>query len=162
MARRAQIIPPRQDLKRKAVNATRGLDLTLTPAVVRRLEEVVHKSRDKFTVDIGRRMRILREIVSRMREEPDYYDEGARMIWQESLQIKGAGGTIGFQLLTTFAKLLGDFVRDKNEFTAKQIAVIDLHIDALYVVLADRIEGNGGILEEQVVIALQEAVEHFS
>ena len=89
MARRAQIIPP-QDLKRKAVNATRGLDLTLTPAVVRRLEEVVHKS-GTSSPWISAAAAHPREIVSRMQEEPDYYDEGARMIWQESLQIKANG-----------------------------------------------------------------------
>ena len=49
MAKRAQIIPPRPDLKRKAVNFSKGFDLKLTPEVLQKLETVFHKSQDKFT-----------------------------------------------------------------------------------------------------------------
>ena len=64
MARRAQIIPPRSDLKRKAVNLTTGVDLRLTPALIKQLEEVVHKSRDGFTKDIGERLAAMRRQVA--------------------------------------------------------------------------------------------------
>ena len=64
MAKRAQIIPPRPDLKRKAVNFSKGFDLKLTPEVLEKLETVVHKSQDKFTADIAERLTAMRRSIA--------------------------------------------------------------------------------------------------
>lgn len=157
---RAQIIPPRGDLKRKAVNSSRGLDLRLPPEVVDRLEAVVHAARDGFTEDIGRRLAEMRERLAAV--EAGEKDPGlVPLIAASSLAIKGAGGTIGYDLLTVIGKSLNDFVKGLKTLSARQREVVSLHIDALYVVLGNRITGRGGPVEAAVVEAFGAAVERL-
>lgn len=161
MARRTQIIPPRADLKKKAVNLSKGFDLRLTPEVVRKLEEVVHKSRDAFTTDIAERLVAMRRLLSEARTEPQQHREVLAQIYESSLEIKGAGGTIGYDLLSQIGKSLNDFVTGLPQLDERQARVVGLHIDALYAVLANRITGRGGIIESAIVEAFGEARRKF-
>lgn len=157
MSRRAKIIPPRADLKKKAVNFTTGLDLRLTPDLVRRLEKVVHESRDRFTQDIGERLAGMRRELEQAGPEPAAQQALVARIYESSLEIKGAGGTIGYDLLTQIGKSLNDFVQGLDGLDARRGRVVGLHIDALYAVLANRITGRGGIIESAIVEAFAEA-----
>lgn len=153
MARRAQIIPPRPDLRRKAVNYSKGFDLKLSPAMVQKLEQVVHKARDNFTADIADRLVAMRKALRDAGESPEQAAETLALVYMNSLEIKGAGGTIGYDLLTAIGKSLNDFVTGMNGLDRRRADIIDLHIDALYVVLANRITGRGGPTEAAVLKA---------
>ncbi|MDF1792370.1 MAG: transcriptional regulator [Thalassobaculaceae bacterium] len=153
MARRAQIIPPRPDLRRKAVNYTKGFDLKLSPAMVEKLEQVVHKARDNFTTDIAGRLVAMRKALREIGEAEGGDKSVLALIYANSLEIKGAGGTIGYDLLTAIGKSLNDFVTGLGELDRRRTDIIDLHIDALYVVLANRITGRGGPTEAAVLKA---------
>ncbi|MEQ8814423.1 MAG: transcriptional regulator [Thalassobaculum sp.] len=161
MARRPKIIPPRADLKQKAVNFRDGFDLRLTPEVVRKLEEVVHKSRDAFTADIAERLVAMRRLLRESRPEPEQQRAMIAEIYDNSLEIKGAGGTIGYDLLSQIGKSLNDFVSGLETLEDRQARVVGLHIDALYAVLANRITGRGGIVESAIVQAFGEARRKF-
>jgi hypothetical protein len=161
VARRAQIIPPRSDLRQKAVNFSRGFDLRLTPAVVKKLEEVVHKSRDKFTTDIAERLVAMRRLLAETGPNPEEQLAMVAAIYESSLEIKGAGGTIGYDLLTQIGKSLNDFVTGQRELDGRRRHVVALHVDALYAVLANRITGRGGTVETALVEAFGEARRKF-
>ena len=162
MARKAEIIPPSGDLRRRAVNQSKGLDLRLKPEDLKKLEEVVHRSRDKFITDIAVRLKNLRQAGSQASQSRDAHRAYVRLLGDESLHIKGAGGTIGFELLTLMGKSLNDLVKGKQELSDMQVDIVGLHIDALYVVLAQRITGAGGVVEEQVLRGLRDAVSRFA
>ncbi len=161
MARRAQIIPPRPDLRRKAVNYTRGFDLKLSPSMVAKLEQVVHKARDSFTADIAARLSAMRDTLRKAAAGLEEEKVALGAIYGHSLEIKGAGGTIGFDLLTAIGKSLNDFVTGMQELDQRRVDIIDLHIDALYVVLADNITGRGGPTEAAVLKAFSAVREKF-
>lgn len=72
------------------------------------------------------------------------------------------GGTFDFPLLTQVAKSLNDYVRSLKNVTKTHLDIITLHIDALYVILAQHITGQGGATEAQVLTALQQATKKFS
>ncbi|MDG2286341.1 MAG: hypothetical protein P8N43_12565 [Alphaproteobacteria bacterium] len=80
---------------------------------------------------------------------------------EESMEIKGAGGTIGYQLVTEIGRLIDVFLKDKQDLDATQMQVLKLHVDALFVVLAQRILGGGDDLEKQVVQSLTLAVRKY-
>lgn len=161
MVKRAQIIPPRPDLKRKAVNFSKGFDLKLTPGVVKQLEKVVHDSRDKFTADIAQRLETMRTALEADAKVPENHPVLIRLISDGSREIKGAGGTVGFDLLTHIGKSLNDFVSGLEGLTKRHVDICGLHIDAMYVVLANRITGSGGETEAELVNAFNEAREKF-
>jgi len=148
-------------LKRKAVNYSKGFDLKLTPEVLEKLEQVVHKSRDKFTADIAGRLSAMRRTVAEDHDRPDRHPELITVVAGASLEIKGAGGTIGFDLLTRLGKSLNDFVDGLERLTDRQLVVISLHIDAMYAILANRIMGSGGKVEAEIVAAFEEACRKF-
>ena len=157
MAKRAQIIPPRADLKKKAVNLSKGFDMRLTPEVVRKLEEVVHKSRDTFTEDIAEKLVAMRRLLTEGGADPKRQREIVAQLYDASLEIKGAGGTIGYDLLSQIGKSLNDFVTGLEALDGRQARVIGLHVDALYAVLANRITGRGGVVENAIVEVFEEA-----
>tara|TARA_R110002012_G_scaffold120277_3_gene269497 strand:+ start:2789 stop:3205 length:417 start_codon:yes stop_codon:yes gene_type:complete len=137
------------------------MDLRLSPAVLRRLEEVVNESRERFVVDLAARLRTLRAStqarLNGQMSDPDLLT----LVFEESLQIKGMGGTIGYQVLSMIATILNDFVAGRQDLGRIQFEILQLHIDAMYVVIADRITDNGGILEDQVLSGLRMAVRKF-
>ena len=84
------------------------------------------------------------------------------LVFDESLQIKGMGGTIGYNVLSLIATTLNDFVDGRTKLGRIQFEILELHIDAMYVVIANRITADGGILEDQVLNGLRTAVRKFA
>lgn len=121
----------------------------------------MHRSRDKFTVDIARRLTAIRQTCEKIEHGDIAFDRFIAFVREESLQIKGAGGTIGYQLISEIGHLLGEFTKNKQKLNAIQMDVLKLHVDALYVILAQRITGQGEELEQQVVRSLATAVAKY-
>ena len=159
---KSKLLPPAEDLTQRAVNSTTGMDLRLSPGVLRRLEEVVNKSRERFVVDLAARLRKLRASTQARTDGQMSDVDLLKLVFEESLQIKGMGGTIGYQVLSLIATTLNDFVTGRQTLGRIQFEILQLHIDAMYVVIADRITDNGGILEDQVLSGLRTAVRKFS
>ena len=68
--------------------------------------------------------------------------------------MKGQGGTFGFNLITTIADQLCRLV-DKKDFTNKNgFDAIRVHIDAMRVVISKKIKGHGGKEGERVLNGL--------
>jgi hypothetical protein len=155
------MIPPRADLKRKAVNQSKGIDLTLPPEVVAKLEQVVLRSRDKFTVDLTRRLAAIRQACEAVERDGMPMSRFIPEVHGESLEIKGAGGTIGYPLVSEIGHLLDVFLTGKKDLGRTQMLVLKLHVDALFVVLAQRILGGGAEIEKQVVKSLSIAVKKY-
>jgi hypothetical protein len=160
-AAKSKLLPPAEDLTQRAASSTTGLDLRLNPALLRRLEDVVNESRERFVVDLAARLRKLR-VSTQARVDGQISDTDLlHLVFEESLQIKGMGGTIGYQVLSLIATTLNDFVTGRQTLGRIQFEILQLHIDAMYVVIADRITDNGGILEDQVLSGLRMAVKKF-
>lgn len=159
MARKKpEFLPPQQDLRRKAVNFSKGFRLKLEPAELRRLEAVVEKASDALSLDVSDKLKQLRAALEEV-ARGDQADRAMRAIRMLSLDIKGAGGMFNYPLLTEFAKSLNDFVKGIDQPTPLQLDIIAAQIDALYVVMGQRIEGHGGKLEQELLAALNQAVE---
>ncbi len=135
MGRRARIINPPQDLKRRAISATKGLNFELSPQELTKIESAVHKSKDRFVVQIAEKLNAIRvthheaELDRNLR--PAYLDQ----LRDESLAIKGLAGTFGFHTVTAIASSLNDYVLNRTEADKRRLLVIKLHIDMLYVLL---------------------------
>jgi hypothetical protein len=148
MTRRARIINPPQDLKRRAVSATKGLNIDLTPQELAKIETVVHKSKDRFVSQIAEKLKALRVTHQDAEKNSGLHKSYLAQLLDESLAIKGLAGTFGFHLVTTVASSLNDFVINRTVATERQLIVIRLHIDMLYVLLARAQQPRGGLQAE--------------
>jgi hypothetical protein len=136
VAKKARIIRPPDDLRRRAVNNTRGLNLELTPQEIARIETAVHRSKDRFITQIAEKLKLLRVSHMQADDKPDTRTGYLGKLRDESLAMKGLGGTYGFPLVTTIAASLNDFVLKRTMVDDRQMTVIRLHIDTLYVLLS--------------------------
>ena len=138
LAKKARIIKPPDDLRRRAINSTRGLNLDLSREDLARIETAVHRSRDRFVIQVADRLKALRarhvDAVADPAQRPPYLNQ----LRDESLAMKGLGGTFGYPLVTAIAASLNDFVLKRTIANEGQLEAIRLHIDALYVTLAEQ------------------------
>jgi hypothetical protein len=159
---KVQIIQPTGELRRRAVNYKKGFSVELTSSEMIQLEKVVHASKDKFVTAVGERLKSLREAARAVADDAMSIPGFLKKAEKDSLDIKGLGGTFDFPLLTQVAKSLNDYVRGLKNVTKVHLEIIALHVDALYVILAQHITGQGGATEAEVLSALLQATRKFS
>ncbi|MBI1778755.1 MAG: hypothetical protein HYR63_25715 [Proteobacteria bacterium] len=158
---KAQIIPPSNELRRKAVNYKKGFSVDLTSTEMLQLEKVVHAATDKFNTAASSSLKALRELVADARAGKTPATDILKRVAREALDLKGLGGTFDYPLVTRIAKSLNDYAVSLSKVGRPQLEVIALHIDALYVLLAQSITGTGGEIEWQVLEGLSQATQKF-
>lgn len=77
-------------------------------------------------------------------------------LYRVSHDIKGQGGTFGYPLMTEMAASLCDFIKSHEIFEREDMAFIKEHIDALEMILNEKLAGNesekGRLLCEKIKI----------
>jgi hypothetical protein len=154
---KVQIIQPSMDLRKRAVNFKTGFGVILTPDEAVKLEAVVEKSSDNFAKQVAAKLKVLRESLAALSDETAPHMALIERVASDALEIKGLGGTFKFPLLTQIAKSLHDYAAQIKEPNVWHGVIFAHHIDALYVVLAQRITGLGGKVEAELLKALRQA-----
>ena len=75
--------------------------------------------------------------------------------------MKGQGGSFGFPLVTNIANTLGQFMDACAEFGPRELEVMRVHIDALRLVVNERIIRNGGRKGEKLLRSLEVVMQAF-
>lgn len=154
---KVQIIQPSMDLRKRAVNFKTGFGVILTPDEAVKLEAVVEKSSDNFAKQVAAKLKVLRESLAALSDDTAPHMALIERVASDALEIKGLGGTFKFPLLTQIAKSLHDYAAQIKEPNVWHGVIFAHHIDALYVVLAQRITGLGGKVEAELLKALRQA-----
>ncbi|MBL4602338.1 MAG: hypothetical protein JKY84_06325 [Emcibacteraceae bacterium] len=76
--------------------------------------------------------------------------------------MKGQGGTFGYQLITDFAEGLYKFTTSGSGLSDSHVDIIKAHIDAMRVVIRERIEGDGGDIGTDLKNGLKQSVEKYN
>jgi len=148
-----------QVLRQKAVNYKTGFDLNMTDEVRSRIDSAIAQSKDTFTQDVLGKLRAMRALTKEAEQ-----DEFQRIFIMSNIadlafDVKGMGGTFGFPLLSALAKSLQHFIQKIGLPNTDQFQVVSIHIDALYLVLAQGVTGSGGATEKELLETLRKAVE---
>jgi hypothetical protein len=78
-----------------------------------------------------------------------------RICWD----MKGLGGTFGYPLVTTITHYLSSYLEHCLDRQLEvSSAVVSPHIDALYVVLSQKVSGDGGAIGRELVAGLEKVV----
>lgn len=156
-----QIIPAQTDLKRRAVNFVKGFDINLSPEQLEELEQVVQRSSETFVRDIGKDLMDCRRMVIASLGDKSKRSDAVTMAMDLAYSVKALGGTFQYPLMTQIAKSMESFVADRTTANEKQLLVMQLHIDSLYVILASRVTGFGSTVEQATVAALTKLAERY-
>lgn len=77
-------------------------------------------------------------------------------IFQVSHDIKGQGGSFGYDLMTAVGNHLCRLIEHAEPGNPKLIEAIEVHIDTLKLVIAQNIKGTGGPAGEQMLAGLEQ------
>jgi hypothetical protein len=91
-------------------------------------------------------------------------DQGSylRIINHMVHNIRGQGGSFGYPLLTEFAAFLFDFTDGLSQANTQQLAIIKAHIDTMYIVVQQKIIGDGGAVGRDLKESLKKAIAKHS
>ena len=159
---KVQIIPPRTELRQRAVNFTKGFDIDLAPEQLEELEKVVQRSSDSFIRSIGHDLTESRQLILQAIEDADLRRAAVEKCSDLAYATKALGGTFDYPLITQIAKSLEIFLAKRSTATRLQLMVAQLHIDAIYVILASRVTGFGSSVEQATTIALAKLAERYA
>lgn len=106
--------------------------------------------------DLGRMRAAFEEMKQTNLDDPDGVKKMLRVCWD----MKGLGGTFGYPLVTTITHYLSNYLEHCLEHADAKVsaAVVSPHIDALYVVLSQKVSGDGGAIGRELVSGLEKVV----
>ncbi len=156
-----RMIANRGDLKRRAVNFRRGQELRLTPELRGKIEQVIVNTQSEFEAAAVQALGNMRDAWNSAAfnqvGRANYYE----WIRDLALELKGQGGLFNYPLLTLYADVLKQLTEGLSEPSPRLHRIIGLNIEAIGVVIANRLSGPGGVLERKVAEALRDAHAHF-
>ena len=83
-------------------------------------------------------------------------------IFKISHDIKGQGGSFGYDLMTVLGKDLCRFIKGKKTAGKVDLEVINLYVVAMQVILSNRMRGSGGAEGKKVLVGLAAVVERIT
>lgn len=151
----AQFVTPPNYLKMKV--GAGGIDKEAIKEAEIAIQVLGHKMYAKWADDdLGRMRASFEELKQTSLDDPNSVKNMLRICWD----MKGLGGTFGYPLVTTITHYLSNYLEhclNSAEATVSP-AVVTPHIDALYVVLSQKISGDGGAIGRELVAGLQKVV----
>lgn len=86
------------------------------------------------------------------------YFEGINAIAHD---MRGQGGTFGYELITDFAEGLYNFTQQGSGLSDNHVEIIKAHLDAMRVVIRDRVNGDGGDIGHALKEGLDQSVQKY-
>jgi hypothetical protein len=152
---RARFLEADQTLSKKAMSLTSGYPLRLSGDDLAKLETVVENAKDEFTTTVLSRLRQLRTLIGQINASPNTIQPAlVREVKSTAYEIKGLGTMFGFPNLTSVASMRHNYVDRKPRLTNRQVSVVGIHIDLLYMILAQRLTQIPTSLESELMAAL--------
>lgn len=121
------------------------------PDAVRDAEAAVEALADSFLEWIGEDIGRAKQALADANDKPGNNQPELRAIFEVVHNVKGQGGSFGYDLLTSIGGSLCNYLRDENASASeKQLKVISAHFAAMDFVLEKNIQGNGGEIGDQL------------
>lgn len=77
-------------------------------------------------------------------------------------ELRGQGGTFGYPLITLFAKSLYEATEYPCREDDANLEICKAHLDTLRAVIREKIEGDGGAIGRQLMMALNQAIAKYA
>lgn len=94
-------------------------------------------------------------------EKPDQRRGFFGKIYAIAHDMRGQGGTFGYDLISTFSESLCDFTTKTGGSSDNHVEIVKSHIDAMNAVIKERVKGDGGEIGQAIAKSLQDAIGKF-
>ena len=127
-------------------------------AVLARAQAAVADLAKNFTesavVDLDRAA----AFVKAAREQPATRADSVKEVYGIAHNLKGQGSSFGFPLITRIGQSLCQLTRAARAFSDADLGVMQAHIDAIRLILAKDIKGEGGEVGDKLAARLETLV----
>lgn len=145
------IRPPNSLRKAKVGNGPAKLD----PDLLRKAEAAVAELEEDFTRWVAVDMDALDAAVAALRRAGGKSQGHMAEIFRISLDMKGQGGSFGYQMITRIAGSLCDFLEERSTLNRLGMEAVSAHIAAMRATLAEGIRDDGGETGEALLEELR-------
>lgn len=153
-----EFIHPPSHLKSKVSVSDKGID----NAALARAEAVIAGLQSNYLQWVEEDLTNLQAAYERASNDPQNRRVHISEIFRIAHDVKGQGGSFGYQLVTVIATYLCRIVEKIENPGPKQMNVIKVHIDALRLVINKRMEGDGGPAGAGLIQGLEAVIAEIS
>ncbi|MBT3237993.1 MAG: phosphorelay protein [Rhodospirillaceae bacterium] len=154
-----QVIKPPNTLSAKVSKGGPGaVDLE----AIERAEAVIAGMADNYLEWVEEDLVKLQKSYDGLIGDRDNAKERMETIFGIAHDMKGQGGSFNYDLMTILGNDLCRFIEDKETASDVDVEVIGLYVSAMKVVIAQRMEGDGGAAGTEVLNGLAAVVEKLT
>ncbi len=88
------------------------------------------------------------------RNDPEQQEEYIMRIFQRAMELTGQGGSFGYDLISQVGDSLKKFTESRRQASPRDVEIIAAHVQAMRVVMADDIRGDGDEVGRAIVDGL--------
>ncbi len=152
------IVPP-NPLKTKVGVGGPG---AVTPEALERAEAVITDLGDDYLKWVEDDLAKLQTVMISLKAAKGDNSGEVKAIFEIAHDVKGQGGSFGYQLMTEIGGHLCRFLEFIESANPAEIGVIEVHIDALRLVIANKMKGDGGKAGDSLYKGLEMVVAKVS
>ncbi|MEQ9490752.1 MAG: Hpt domain-containing protein [Alphaproteobacteria bacterium] len=153
-----KIIKPKVDLRSKAPEISESLDDLIAKADAA-VAEMAQEYPARVEEELGE-LSVLVDQATAAVGEPQ--KERLLKIYEYAHDFKGQGGTFGYALISRIGGSLCRLLHGKDTIKQAEADLVKAHYDALRVVIAKDISGDGGKIGDKLTGGLEEATTRFA
>lgn len=154
-----EVINPPDTLSNKVTEGGPGaVDLE----AIERAEAVIADLADSYLDWVEEDLVRLQKSYDDLKGDRENSKERMEKIFFIAHDMKGQGGSFHYDLITTLGNDLCRFIEPKEDATDKDVEVIGLYVDTMKVVIAKRMEGDGGAAGAEILNGLAAVVEKLT
>lgn len=153
-ASKAQIITP-PNLLRQKVSGSGPISQEMLDRADHALEGLSEQFDDLMAEAVDR----LTDLYRRGVDDPARRAALVREMFAVAHDLRGQAGTFDYALISRVGTSLCHFTDGVDSFDDRRYEVIRVHIDAMQVVLANSLRGDGGAMGQEIANGLEKAVQ---
>ena len=154
-----QYIYPPTTLQQKVKELPQGMEKIL----LQQANEAILEMADEYLGWVIADIDNLEAQCSMALKDPDNRADHIQNLYLAAHEIKGQGGSFGYPLMTALGGHLCRYIETLDyKMTDGQLEVVKVCVDSMRLVIAERMEGDGGKMGEQLLKGLSAAIEKRS
>lgn len=153
---KVEIINPPNTVKSKVRVGGPG---AVDASTIDRAEEAIAGMADQYLEWVQEDLKRLDEAFTALAAASGDRAEEVDGVFQVAHDMKGQGGSFGYDLVTAIGNQLCRLIEKLETVGEPEVNAIRVHIDAMKLVIAQKMKGNGGKAGDQIMFGLEKIME---
>ena len=118
---------------------------------IERAETAIQKIGEDFPKWAQSDLDDMEKALAAARQNPEQQEDYIMQIFRRAMELKGQGGSFGYDLISQVGDSLKKFTESRREASPRDVEIIAAHVNAMRVVMVEDIKGDGGEVGRAIV-----------